>query len=47
MEEVIIDSRLIKYNDTQIDIELRMLNATKTEVKAIMWSTFDHFNLIQ
>ena len=47
MEEVIIDLRLIKYNDTQIDIELRMLNATKTEVKAIMWSTFDHFNLIQ
>ena len=47
MEEVIIDSRLIKYNDTQIDIELRMLNATKTEVKAIMWSSFVHFNLIQ
>ena len=28
-------------------VELRMLNSDKTEIKAIMWSTFVHFNLLE
>lgn len=47
MEDVVIESRLLKYDESKIQVELRMLNANKTEIKAIMWSTFVHFNLIQ
>lgn len=47
MEDVVIESQLLKYDESKIQVELRMLNAHKTEIKAIMWSTFVHFNLIQ
>lgn len=47
MEDVVIESRLLKYDESKIQVELQMLNANKTEIKAIMWSTFVHFNLIQ
>jgi YbgC/YbaW family acyl-CoA thioester hydrolase len=47
MEEVVIQSQLLQFEDTQILVELRMLNANKTETKAVMWSTFVHFNLLQ
>jgi len=47
MEDVVIESRLLNYDESRIKVELRMLNANKTETKAIMWSTFVHFNLVQ
>ena len=47
MEDVVIQSRLLKFDESKIQVELCMLNANKTEIKAIMWSTFVHFNLIQ
>ena len=47
MEDVIIESRLLNYDTSKLKVELRMLNANKTEIKAIMWSTFVHFNLVQ
>jgi acyl-CoA thioester hydrolase len=47
MEEVIITSRLIGFNNTQLRVELTMWNQDKTQVKALMWSTFVHFNLLQ
>lgn len=47
MENVIIDSQLIRYNENQLYVEIRMWNQDKTELKAVMWSTFVHFNLLQ
>ena len=47
MEEVIIDSQLLGFNDSALKVELRMWNQSKTEIKAIMWSSFVHFNLLK
>lgn len=47
MEDVIIDSQLIFYNENELHVEIKMWNAHKTELKAIMWSTFVHFNLLK
>ncbi len=47
MEDVIIDSQLIHYTENQLHVEIRMWNHNKTEIKAILWSTFVHFNLLQ
>ena len=47
MEEVIIDSQLLSFSDSTIQVEMRMWNHSKTQLKAVMWSTFVHFNLIQ
>ncbi|MFT5238633.1 MAG: YbgC/YbaW family acyl-CoA thioester hydrolase [Ulvibacter sp.] len=46
MEEIIIQSQLLQFGDSQLLVELRMLNSDKTEIKALMWSTFVHFNLV-
>jgi len=45
MEEVVIDSQLLYFNDTSLRLELKMWNHDKTEIKAVMWSVFVHFNL--
>lgn len=47
MEEVVIESQLLLFNESQLLVELRMMNSNMTELKAIMWSTFVHFNLLQ
>jgi len=47
MEEVVINSQLLLVKDSSIKVELRMWNKDKTEIKAIMWSTFVHFNLLK
>ncbi len=47
MEDVIIDSQLIHCTENQLHVEIRMWNHNKTELKAVMWSTFVHFNLLQ
>ncbi|MEZ4858229.1 MAG: acyl-CoA thioesterase [Flavobacteriaceae bacterium] len=47
MEEVTIQSQLLSFDDTSIQVELRMLNASKTEMKAVMWSSYVHFNLME
>jgi len=46
MEEVVIDSQLLGYGASKLHVELRMWNHDKTELKAVMWSTFVHFNLM-
>ncbi|MEZ4874009.1 MAG: acyl-CoA thioesterase [Flavobacteriaceae bacterium] len=45
MEEVTIQSQLLTYTTSSIQVELRMYNASKTELKAVMWSQYVHFNL--
>ena len=47
MEDIVIQSQLLQFGDSHLLVELRMLNSDKTEIKAIMWSTFVHFNLLQ
>jgi len=47
MEEVVIDSQLLLVKNSSIKVELRMWNKDKTEIKAVMWSTFVHFNLLK
>ena len=47
MEEVIIESQLLQFDNSQLLVELKMLNSSKTEVKAVMWSSFVHFNLLR
>ncbi|WP_103864644.1 acyl-CoA thioesterase [Aquimarina sp. I32.4] len=47
MEKVTIDSQLIQFTENQLQVEIRMWNQDKTEIKAILWSTFVHFNLAQ
>lgn len=47
MENVSIDSQLILHTENQLHVEIRMWNQDKTELKAILWSTFVHFNLLK
>jgi len=47
MEEVVIDSHMITYSDTDLKVEMRMWNHNKTELKAVLWSNFVHFNLLK
>lgn len=47
MEEVTIDSQLFEFNDNYLKVEIRMWNNDKSELKAVMWSTFVHFNLLK
>ena len=46
MEEIVIQSQLLKFDTSNILVELKMFNANKTELKAIMWANFVHFNLL-
>ena len=39
MEEVVIQSQLMFYSDSDIRVEMRMLDKTRTEIKAVMWSS--------
>ena len=47
METVTVQSQLIHFNESELFVELRMYNEDKTELKAVMWSTFVHFNLLK
>jgi len=47
MEEITIDSQLLSYSENELHVEIRMWNASKTELKSVMWSSFVHFNLLQ
>ncbi|MBV1924186.1 MAG: acyl-CoA thioesterase [Flavobacteriaceae bacterium] len=47
MEEVIIDSQLLEFSASSLKVEIRMWNHSKTEIKAVMWSSFVHFNLLK
>jgi len=45
MEEVIIESQMLKYDSFSIMVEMSMWNHERTKIKAIMWSEFVYFNL--
>ena len=46
MEEVIIETQAIRFGKYDLIVELRMWNQDRSEIKAIMWSNFVHYNLI-
>lgn len=47
MEDIIIDSQLFSFTENELNVEIRMWNHDKTELKAVMWSSFVHFNLLK
>ena len=47
METVIIESQLIHYNKSELKVEIRMFNADKSYLKAVIWCGFVHFNLLK
>lgn len=47
MEEVIIDSQLLSFTNNKLLVEIRMWSEDKTKIKAVMWSSFVHFNLLK
>jgi len=46
METVVIQSTIIKWNEKNLRVEMRMWNSNKTVLKALLWSDFTHFNLL-
>jgi acyl-CoA thioester hydrolase len=46
METTTIESQLIHFDESNLKVEMRMYNEDKTELKAIIWCSFVHYNLI-
>jgi len=47
METVLIESQLIKHSKTELQVEMRMYNEDKSQLKAVIWCSFVHFNFIK
>jgi YbgC/YbaW family acyl-CoA thioester hydrolase len=45
METVVIDSTLLSIGERDLLVEMRMWNKGKSELKALLWSTFVHVDL--
>lgn len=45
METVLIQSTLLQLREKDILVEMMMWNKDKTQLKAVLWSSFVHFNL--
>jgi acyl-CoA thioester hydrolase len=45
MEIIVIETQLIKYSPQSIQVELRMYNENKTELRSVMWSKFVHIDM--
>lgn len=46
METVVIESQLIQYTDNALLVEMKMWNEDETELKALLWIKFIHYNLL-
>lgn len=47
MEKIAIESQLIKFDTSNIWVEMRMYNHKRSELKSVMWSQVVHFNLLK
>jgi YbgC/YbaW family acyl-CoA thioester hydrolase len=47
METVTIESQLIYYDSSLLKVEMRMYNEDKSQLKAVIWCSFVHFNLLK
>src|SRR5215216_3063807 len=45
METVLIESQLIQYTDNLLLVEMKMWNEHETELKAMLWVKFIHYNI--
>ena len=45
MENVLVESQLIAYDKKSLSVEIRMWNDSKSELKAVMWSSFVYVDL--
>ena len=45
METILIESQLIQYTDNLLLVEMKMWNEEETELKAILWVKFIHYNI--
>ena len=45
MENVIIDSRLLRLGETDILVEMKMWNERRDKLKSVLWSNFVHINM--
>lgn len=46
METVTIESQLIYFDTSNLRVEMRMYNEDKSQLKAIIWCGFVHYNLL-
>ena len=42
---MVIDSTLLAWGERDLLVEMRMWNQRKTELKALLWSTFVHVDM--
>lgn len=47
METVVIESQLINFTDSELVVEMRMYNENKNLLKAVIWCSFVHYNLLK
>lgn len=47
MEPVVIETRLIRYNERFVQPEMIMYNQDKSQVKAVLWSRFFYFDFAE
>jgi acyl-CoA thioester hydrolase len=45
METVVIESQLIQFTNNMLLVEMKMWNENETELKAILWIKFIHYNI--
>lgn len=45
MERVVIESQIISFSERDTLVEMRMYNASKSELKALLWSNFVHYHI--
>ncbi|BDS13610.1 acyl-CoA thioesterase [Aureispira anguillae] len=45
MEELYMDSQLIGFSQKHLDVEVRMWNKKRTQLKAFLWARFVHVNI--
>lgn len=45
MEDLYMDSQLMNFSEKHLDVEVRMWNKDKTQLKAFLWVRFVHVNL--
>jgi acyl-CoA thioester hydrolase len=44
MEEIIVESKLIDYDEKSIRVEMKMFNKDKTQLKSLLWIRFIYFD---
>jgi len=45
MEEVWIESQLIRFSEKDVQVEMRMWNMEKTQLKSLLWGNFVHIDV--